>query len=148
MKSKHKDYENEDNDGAGFITGLFVGAVLGACAALLYAPMSGEETRQGIKDVAEKQKDNLKNQWDQTKEKAMDKASEIVNTTKDKIDSFGEQAKGAKKVLTGIVVNGCIVPVYGVNILIFLARLSSDQSSGFDILKTKTTETFKSQGHR
>ena len=65
---------------------------------------------------------------------------------------FGEhlvsKQKGAKKVLTGIVVNGCIVPVYGVNILIFLARLSSDQSSGFDILKTKTTETFKSQGHR
>jgi len=89
MKAKHHQYEDRNSDGAGFVTGLFVGAVIGACAALLCAPKSGEQTRQDLKDMADQQKDNLKDQWERTKEKA----SEVVNTTKEKLDSLGEQAK-------------------------------------------------------
>ncbi|MBE9463605.1 YtxH domain-containing protein [Dyadobacter subterraneus] len=88
MKSKHQDYEREDSDSAGFATGLFIGAAIGALAALLYAPKSGEETRQQLKDLADEQKDNLKNQWDRTKEAA----AEVVNTAKEKVDSIAQRA--------------------------------------------------------
>ena len=35
--------------GKGLLIGLIIGAVLGALAALLLAPKSGKETREGIK---------------------------------------------------------------------------------------------------
>jgi gas vesicle protein len=89
MRSKHQDYEDNDSSGAGFATGLLLGAIVGACAALLYAPKSGDETRQELKDLADKQKENLKFQWELTKEKA----TEAVNTAKEKVNAFGDQAK-------------------------------------------------------
>ena len=35
-----------------FLTGLIVGAVIGAAVALLYAPQSGSETRRIVKEKA------------------------------------------------------------------------------------------------
>lgn len=89
MRSKHEDYEDRDSSGAGFVTGLLLGAVVGACAALLYAPKSGEETRKELKDIADQQKENLKFKWELTKEKA----AEAVNTAKEKVNALGDQAK-------------------------------------------------------
>jgi len=74
--------EEENADGAGFTTGLLVGAALGAVIALLYAPKSGEQTRQQLKDLADQQKENLKNQWDSTKEAV----TGAVDATKEKVD--------------------------------------------------------------
>ena len=88
MRSHNEDYEREESDSAGFATGLFVGAALGAVVALLFAPKSGEQTRQELKDLADQQKDNLKNQWDRTKEKA----GEVVNTAREKVDSVAQKA--------------------------------------------------------
>ncbi len=42
---------NRDS-GAGFFTGLLVGAVIGGAVALLYAPQSGPETRRLVKEKA------------------------------------------------------------------------------------------------
>ena len=39
-----KDYE-QSNGGGGFFFGLLVGALIGAIAALLYAPATGDDTR-------------------------------------------------------------------------------------------------------
>ncbi len=36
------------------------GALVGACAALLFAPSSGEETRKKIKDTVDKEYQSLK----------------------------------------------------------------------------------------
>ena len=91
MRSNNEDYEREESEGAGFATGLLLGVAIGAIAALLYAPKSGEEIRQEIKDLADQQKDNLKNQWDRTKEKA----SEVVNTAREKVDSVAQQASAS-----------------------------------------------------
>lgn len=91
MGYHHEDYETEHSGDAGFATGLLIGAALGAIAALLYAPKSGEETRQKIKDLADQQKDNLKNQWDRTR----DTANEVVNTAKEKVDSFAQRASSS-----------------------------------------------------
>ena len=88
MRSNNEDYESEDSNGGGFVTGLFVGAVVGAVAALLFAPESGETTRQQLKDLAEQQKDNLKNQWDHAKEK-------VVSTAREGVDSLAQKASSS-----------------------------------------------------
>jgi gas vesicle protein len=104
MRTDHQDYEREDSDTAGFATGLFIGAAIGAVLALLYAPKSGEEIRQDLKDLADEQKDNIKNQWDRTKEKA----AEVVNTAKEKVDSVAQRASNSVDVYADKAVNKVI----------------------------------------
>lgn len=91
MRSNDEDPENEESGGPGFITGLLVGTAIGAVAALLFAPKSGEEIRHQLKSLAEDQKDTLKNKWDLAKEKAGD----VVNSARDRIDSAAQQASGS-----------------------------------------------------
>lgn len=55
-----------NNHGGNFLTGVVVGAVVGAAVALLYAPQSGEKTR---KLVAKKAKE-IKKQFPEIKDKA------------------------------------------------------------------------------
>jgi gas vesicle protein len=101
MSSKYEYEESEGSKGAGFVSGLFIGAVLGALATVLYAPKSGNETRQQLKDMAEQQKENLRNQWEQTKTKASEtadalkgKLSEVAEQTKSAVDVYADKAKG------------------------------------------------------
>jgi gas vesicle protein len=67
---------NKDN-AIGFGIGLLTGAIIGGVIALLYAPKTGKETRQLIKD----------------------KATEVVDTVKEKtsgvIDAVKEKTTGA-----------------------------------------------------
>jgi gas vesicle protein len=39
---------NQESDFGSFLIGFFVGALLGAAAGMLFAPQSGEETREQI----------------------------------------------------------------------------------------------------
>ena len=57
---------NEDSND-GFALGLLVGATIGALTALLFAPKSGAETRAQLKDLADQQKDKLREKWEDTK---------------------------------------------------------------------------------
>ena len=60
--------------GSGFLVGLIVGAVVGLAIGFLYAPRSGEETRELLKEKA-----------DLAKEKASElsqKAKEAITTVK------------------------------------------------------------------
>lgn len=57
----------------GFGIGLFAGAVIGGVIALLYAPKTGKETRQLIKDKATEVVDAVK-----------DKATKVVGAVKEK----------------------------------------------------------------
>jgi len=91
MRSKYEDEENEESESPGFAKGLFIGAALGAFAALLFAPKSGKETRQQLKDLADQQRESLQNGWEETKEKAGD----IVSGARDKVDSVARQASGS-----------------------------------------------------
>jgi gas vesicle protein len=81
-------YEDGNSNGE-FVLGLLVGAAVGAVAAMLCAPKSGSEMRQQLKDLAGQQKDNLANQWEQTKASA----SDAVNSVRNKVDSATEKAK-------------------------------------------------------
>jgi gas vesicle protein len=91
MSKYHEDYETEESEGAGFVTGLLIGAALGAIGAILYAPKSGEQTRQELKDLADQKKEGLKNQWDRTKEKAVG----LVDTVRDKVDAVADRASNS-----------------------------------------------------
>ena len=66
---------NKDN-AVGFGIGLLTGAVIGGVLALLFAPQSGKETRQMIKNKATGMMDAIKG-------KAAE-ANEVVDTVKDK----------------------------------------------------------------
>ena len=46
-----------------FAVGFFIGAVVGAAVALLYAPSSGEELRTNIKTQADTQYARVQNQF-------------------------------------------------------------------------------------
>lgn len=86
-----------DNDGGGilwFLAGLGIGAALG----ILYAPKTGEETRQQILDAAEQGRDVVKERARQAKEQAgtwADKGRDYLNSQKDQIRSAYDAGRQA-----------------------------------------------------
>jgi len=84
-----------DRDGfANFFLGLGVGVAIG----LLFAPKSGEETRQMLRDKADEGKDFLKKQASELRENAddlVDKSREALNRQRDSVNealAAGRQA--------------------------------------------------------
>ena len=71
-----------------FVKGLFIGlvsgAVIGGVIALLYAPKTGKETRQLIKDKAIEVVDTAK-----------EKTSEVMDTVKEKASEAGRRGQAA-----------------------------------------------------
>jgi gas vesicle protein len=86
-----------DNDGSGilwFMAGLGIGAALG----ILYAPKTGEETRQQILDAAGQGRDVVKERARQAREQAgtwADKGRDYLNSQKDQIRSAYEAGRQA-----------------------------------------------------
>ncbi len=86
-----------DNDGSGilwFMAGLGIGAALG----ILYAPKTGEETRQQILDAAGQSKDVVKERARQAREQAgtwADKGRDYLNSQKDQIRTAYEAGRQA-----------------------------------------------------
>jgi gas vesicle protein len=61
----------DDNGMAkGLIIGLFAGAVLGAAVGMLYAPNSGTETREMLRERAMEAKDRAGEMVDKVKDRA------------------------------------------------------------------------------
>ena len=74
---------NKDN-AIGFGIGLLTGAIVGGVIALLYAPKTGKETRQLVKDKAIEVADTAK-----------EKASEVVDTVKEKVSEASRKGQAA-----------------------------------------------------
>jgi len=74
--------ENSDQLG-GFILGLFLGAAIGATAAVLVAPQSGRKTRKRIGKAAVG-----------TRKRIGKAAVDLRKTTEDRWDEFSEEVKG------------------------------------------------------
>jgi gas vesicle protein len=73
---KEETVMNKDK-ATGFGIGLLVGAVIGGVIALLYAPKTGKETRQLIKDKATKVVDTVKEATDGVIDTVKESASEV-----------------------------------------------------------------------
>jgi gas vesicle protein len=91
-----------DNDGGGilwFLAGLGIGAALG----ILYAPRTGEETRQQLRDAAEQGRDVVKERARQAKEQAgswADKGRDYLSSQKEQIRSAYEAGRHAYREAT------------------------------------------------
>jgi gas vesicle protein len=91
-----------DNDGSGilwFLAGLGIGAALG----ILYAPKTGEETRQQILDAAGQGRDVMKDRARQAREQAgtwADKGRDYLSSQKDQIRSAYEAGRQAYREAT------------------------------------------------
>ena len=71
--------KNDGYSSGSVLLSFLLGGVVGAGLALLFAPQSGRETRQKIKDLA----DDVK-----------EKSAEYVNQAKEKATSLVEEGKG------------------------------------------------------
>jgi gas vesicle protein len=74
----------------GFGLGLLAGAVIGGVVALLYAPQSGKETRQLVKDKTSDVVNAVK-----------DKTGEVIDTVKDAASEAGRRGQAAVHALKG-----------------------------------------------
>ncbi|MDO8491164.1 MAG: YtxH domain-containing protein [Dehalococcoidia bacterium] len=74
----------------GFGLGLLTGAVIGGVIALLYAPQSGKETRQQIKDKAAKVADTL-----------TEETSGVIDTVKEAVSEANRRGQAAVHALKG-----------------------------------------------
>jgi len=72
----------------GFGVGLLTGVVIGGVIALLYAPKTGKETRQLIKDKVSGVMDAVR-----------EKTGEVVDTVKDTASEVGRKGQAAVKEL-------------------------------------------------
>lgn len=66
-----------------FLSGLVLGAFIGAGAALLTAPSSGRRTRRKIKKVASGVRDNATDRWD-----------DLAEDVKERVDDALQGARG------------------------------------------------------
>ena len=72
-----------------FLVGVAVGGAIGAAAALLYAPQSGAETRQQLKDKTNQALDKSSEMAQQAK----GRANELISQTQTKLGDVTTQAK-------------------------------------------------------
>ncbi|WP_100065179.1 YtxH domain-containing protein [Miniphocaeibacter massiliensis] len=71
--------------------GTAAGAIVGITAGVLFAPKSGEETRQDIKDFASDTKETVKDGINTAKDNIIYKTEEIAGDIKDKYNEFKER---------------------------------------------------------
>jgi len=88
-----------DNDGfaKGLMAGFIAGSVVGAVMALLYAPKSGRELRQNIKDRSTEFLGNA----DEYLAQARTEASDIINEGKRRSDHVINDARKKAETLMG-----------------------------------------------
>ncbi|MCL5035961.1 MAG: YtxH domain-containing protein [Chloroflexi bacterium] len=87
--------EQQKGVGTEFVFGLFVGALLGASLAIVFAPQSGEATREMIRKKSKEMQD-----------KAMDMLEELKDEVDDLVvkvqDAFEDTTKQVKTKMTEV----------------------------------------------
>jgi len=85
-----------DRPESGILTGFFVGALVGAGIALLFAPQSGAQMRGLLRDCAARAKDELDEAVDhgaEVMDSAIERRHEFVEKGKESLRETGRQAK-------------------------------------------------------
>ncbi|HSP88471.1 MAG TPA: YtxH domain-containing protein [Ignavibacteriaceae bacterium] len=80
---------SENNQGKGLLIGLLIGGALGALAGLLFAPKSGRELRQDIKNKSDEYLDDAERYITDAKTKAKD----LINEGKKRSEKLITDAK-------------------------------------------------------
>lgn len=97
-----------DRDSSGFLWFL-AGLGIGAAVGILYAPKSGDELRQQLREVAEDGRNSVKERARQAREQAgtwADKGRDYLNQQRDQIRSAYEAGRQAYREATGDQVEG------------------------------------------
>ena len=81
----------DETSSVDFFAGFIVGALVGAAAALLFAPQSGEQTRTMIRDKGVE----IKERADDLSLEARRKAEELQDQAKEKADEYQSRVKQA-----------------------------------------------------
>jgi gas vesicle protein len=88
------------SDNGNFIKGLFVGGLVGAAFAILYAPKSGKETREEISKKADELAGKAREEYEAALEKskksyqsALERLKELETVAKKKVDEVEEQVQ-------------------------------------------------------
>ena len=97
---------NGQNNGLTMVFAFFTGFMAGAVVSLLYAPSSGKETRQKIRDtsidaknrtveLAQQAADSARQGAQTIVEQGKESVHGIVDTSKERLQEAGEQVKSA-----------------------------------------------------
>lgn len=74
-----------------YVVSFFMGALVGAAVALLYAPASGEELRANIKTQADTQYARLQDEW----QKGMQELHDRMDKMSGDLQTLSSHAKGS-----------------------------------------------------
>jgi gas vesicle protein len=80
---------NQQSDFGAFVSGFFIGGLIGAAVALLMAPQSGEETRTMIKDKSIE----LRDQVEATAEEARKRAEDLAQEARTRAEQLQERGQ-------------------------------------------------------
>lgn len=83
----------------GFGIGLLAGAVIGGVVALLYAPKTGKETRQIIKNKTTDVVDTLKEKTSEVIDTLKQETSEVMDTVKEASSEASRKGQAAVRAL-------------------------------------------------
>ena len=86
------------NNGRGTITTFVAGLGIGMCLALLFAPLSGEETREWLMDNAENRLKRIRRQgrrwvyqFQDVLDKSEDRVTKVLRTSKNALGSVASR---------------------------------------------------------
>ena len=82
--------EENGNTATGILLGIVIGAAAGAALALLLAPATGEETRRRLGDTARKLGNEGKRRFDDLRDAAGDRVTEVKEAVRAGRDAYGE----------------------------------------------------------
>jgi len=72
--------EKSSNSGFAFLSGLVIGAAVGALAGLLFAPAPGDETREKLTEKTKELSDDLSEKFDNLKETVNEVLEDVKKT--------------------------------------------------------------------
>jgi gas vesicle protein len=107
MIHKNQEYRPSTNNAVGVLTGMLIGGLAGAAAALLLAPQSGKDTRRQIQDKSIELRDRTTELVDDTMSKVRTSANKITMDLKsrgqeaavEQLENVSEAAQAGKKAI-------------------------------------------------
>jgi gas vesicle protein len=85
--------EKSSNSGFAFLSGLVIGAAVGALAGLLFAPAPGDETREKLTEKTKELSDDLSEKFDNLKETVNEVLEDVKKTGTEVLEDVKKATK-------------------------------------------------------